>query len=228
MHGSVFWKKYRSRQGLLTASVLTSLALVLPAAGVAHATGADQEITSRMKLSEQTARPDRGCDRDKHKDCQQILDVGASIYADDNQQIPSTSTTQINFSEAVYDTDSMFDSANSTLVVRTPGRYLLKSRVRWMQVTPTAGTSLNLSILVNGNAYATDVKPASTGDQTQEVSTIVPLNAGDVISLNVFQTTGSTATSVAASGSSGVRTAPQLQAELLVPACSAPWRGCNP
>ncbi|MEU0397361.1 hypothetical protein ABZ208_32235 [Streptomyces sp. NPDC006208] len=113
----------------------------------------------------------------------------------------------------------MFDSANSTLVVNTAGRYLLKGRILW-DFTPNDEGQRQLRITVNGSVVAfdgQDTADAPVGFGTsQDVSTIVQLNAGDVISLRVFQTTGSDATSRwLFTGETNV--APQLQAEWLAP-----------
>ncbi|WP_307618754.1 hypothetical protein [Streptomyces sp. V3I7] len=150
------------------------------------------------------------------------VDVGASIYATADQTIPNSTPTQINFSNAAFDTDSMFDSTSSTLVVKTAGRYLLKGGLLW-GFTRNPNAVIKLSILVNGDAVAEDEQSAAAYgigfNLSQDVSTIVRLNVGDVISLDAFQSTGSTAGSVARAGSplGGTVVAPQLQAELLKP-----------
>lgn len=147
------------------------------------------------------------------------VNVGASIFASESQTIPTNAETRITFSGAAYDTDSMFDSTNSTLVVHTAGRYLLKGRILW-DFTANDDGQRQLRISVNGSVVAFDGQdtvdaPAGLGT-SQDVSTIVQLNAGDVISLRVFQTTGSAATSTwLFTGETNV--APQLQAEWLAP-----------
>ncbi|MFE7774436.1 hypothetical protein ACFU5O_11115 [Streptomyces sp. NPDC057445] len=113
----------------------------------------------------------------------------------------------------------MFDSANSTLEVNTAGRYLLKGRILW-DFTANDEGQRQLRISVNGSVVAFDGQdtaddPVGMGT-SQDVSTIVQLNVGDVISLRVFQTTGSVATSNwLFTGETNV--APQLQAEWLAP-----------
>ncbi|WP_405806488.1 hypothetical protein OG729_14935 [Streptomyces sp. NBC_00210] len=77
-----------------------------------------------------------------------------------------------------------------------------------------------MGIYVNGVLQAYDEQDtADTGSApgiSQEVSTILELNAGDVISLTVFQNSGSPATSLSASNGGAV-VAPQLQAEWQAP-----------
>ncbi|MDQ0942533.1 hypothetical protein QFZ67_004238 [Streptomyces sp. V1I1] len=78
----------------------------------------------------------------------------------------------------------------------------------------------DLAVEVNGSPFAFDEQDtadiASDGSGiSQEVSTIVQLNAGDVISLSAIQTTGSNASSLAVFG--GKVVAPQLQAEWVAP-----------
>ncbi|WP_405891302.1 hypothetical protein OG427_38140 [Streptomyces sp. NBC_00133] len=147
------------------------------------------------------------------------VNVGASIFAAESQTIPTNAETQITFSGAAYDTDTMFNSTNSTLEVNTAGRYLLKGRILW-DFTANDEGQRQLRISVNGSVVAfdgQDTADAPVGMGTsQDVSTIVQLNVGDVISLRVFQTTGSVATSTwLFTGETNV--APQLQAEWLAP-----------
>jgi hypothetical protein len=147
------------------------------------------------------------------------VNVGASIFADESQTIPTNAETPITFSGAAYDTDTMFDSTNSTLEVNTAGRYLLKGRILW-DFTANDEGQRQLRISVNGSVVAfdgQDTADAPVGMGTsQDVSTIVQLNVGDVISLRAFQTTGSVATSTwLFTGETNV--APQLQAEWLAP-----------
>lgn len=144
------------------------------------------------------------------------VDVGASIYSTDDQPVPDSVQTQVHFNGAVYDTDTMFDSPSSTLVVRTAGRYLLKGRIIW-RFTPAEFGHRRLFIEVGTSVVAYDVKDtANSASSSQEVSTIVQLKVGDVISLQAFQDTGSEAVSESVSLGGGVL-APQLQAELLEP-----------
>ncbi|MFE5539416.1 hypothetical protein ACFQ78_27200 [Streptomyces sp. NPDC056519] len=74
-----------------------------------------------------------------------------------------------------------------------------------------------MRIGVNGGVYAEDDQPiGSYGNPSQMVSTILQLDAGDTISLSVFQTTGLSAQiDPSFDLASGQRLAPQLQAELL-------------
>ncbi|MFD8863561.1 hypothetical protein ACFV1F_04030 [Streptomyces sp. NPDC059590] len=152
-----------------------------------------------------------------------FANVGASIFADTSQTIPTNIPTKINFTGADFDTDMMFDPMNSTLVVHTAGRYLLKGRILWANLIPipTEGANRELLINLNGNAIAGDaqntVDPGGF-ELSQDVSTIVQLNVDDVISLSAFQTTGHDATSLhSGGGMSGKTLAPQLVAEWLAP-----------
>ncbi|MEU6089276.1 hypothetical protein ABZ865_21155 [Streptomyces sp. NPDC047085] len=113
----------------------------------------------------------------------------------------------------------MFDPSDSSLVVSTPGRYLLKSRLLW-QFTPNVEGERELAIEVNGGPVADDVQDTNgvsgfAGAVSQEVSTILPLKAGDRITLHAFQTTGLNASSLQFNGAQ--RLAPQLQAEWQAP-----------
>jgi hypothetical protein len=141
--------------------------------------------------------------------------AGASLFAEVNQVIPDNTLTQIKFSGAEYDTDAMFDSSSSTLVVHTAGRYLLKGQILWSLLNPGTSTDQTLYIMINGNIVARDRELAEGGQQ--QVSTIVQLNAGDVISLQALQNTGSSGGSLVDTAIPLKYLAPQLQAELLAP-----------
>ncbi|WP_329391362.1 hypothetical protein OG625_40365 (plasmid) [Streptomyces sp. NBC_01351] len=108
----------------------------------------------------------------------------------------------------------MFDDASDTLVVRTPGRYLLKARVA-LSFNAAGVNVSSLGIQVNGGFVALDQMRGEDPFPTQEVSTIVPLNAGDAISLTIFAGTSLDAESRAEVGAAPL--SPQLQAELLEP-----------
>ncbi|MEU1631152.1 hypothetical protein ABZ746_39130 [Streptomyces sp. NPDC020096] len=144
--------------------------------------------------------------------------AGAGVFSSTAQTIPTNTTANITFNGVDFDTDSMFDPTTSTLVVHTPGRYLLKSRLFWSFVptAPGAGGERELAVAVNGNPVAVDfqgTQDAALG-VTQEASTIIDLHRGDVISLTVFQNTGQNAASMPFVSGTRVIT-PQLQAQLL-------------
>ncbi|MFF3675817.1 hypothetical protein ACFYYS_17765 [Streptomyces sp. NPDC002120] len=208
----------------MTVGALISLALF---AGAATApAGAAPYQGSRQGLVGDVAPHDpcKGLPhrKDKCKDgktpAAPTVNVGASLFANADQVIPNQTKTRILFTGAVYDTDAMFDATSSTLVVNTPGRYLLKGRLLWDYIASEAAHR-RLTIEVNGLDTAFDsqlAKDRVTGfGISQDVSTIVRLNEGDMIELNAYQTTGADARSVTLSG--GAVLAPQLQAEWLAP-----------
>ncbi|MGW3627388.1 hypothetical protein [Streptomyces sp. NPDC000880] len=131
--------------------------------------------------------------------------------------------TRITFTNADYQTGMVFDPVNSALVVQTPGRYLLKGRLLWRYTESETGSRL-LTIRVNGGGFAqdrqdtADIPGAAPALISQEVSTIVELQAGAVIDLVALQDTLNPATSVVESGVKFF--SPQLQAEWLAPLSS--------
>jgi hypothetical protein len=162
-----------------------------------------------------TAADPAGPDGKDHEHCK--VDVGAKIVATSPQIIPTGVTTKITFNQAEFDTDSMFDPANSTLVVHTPGRYYLEGKLFWGFVA-NASAVRDLEILVNGVLVSEAEKGADNpNDSTEDTSTIVELKAGDVIELDAFQNTGSAANSVLFTNSAGQTIFPQLMAERLAP-----------
>ncbi|MEU0371059.1 collagen-like protein [Streptomyces sp. NPDC006283] len=147
------------------------------------------------------------------------VNVGASVFGTSTQILRDGTSTQITFNGVAHDTDMMFDAANSTLVVNTPGRYLLKGRILW-NFEPTESGSRQLTITVNGIEAALDLQDTEVtgtgGFISQEVSTIIQLDAGDVIALHAAQDTSGDAFLVP-NGNQVHRVSPQLQAERLAP-----------
>ncbi|MFD5142800.1 hypothetical protein [Streptomyces sp. NPDC058401] len=124
------------------------------------------------------------------------------------------------FTGADYDTDAMFDATTSTLVVKTPGRYLLRAALNWNFPENAVGGRV-LLIIVNGVAVAFDGQDTAdvgiNGDISQDVSVIIPLKAGDVISVQVSQSSGGTGYSSFLATGPTQHVLPLLQAEWLAP-----------
>jgi hypothetical protein len=141
---------------------------------------------------------------------------GASIdIPSTSQKLPSGASAQILFSNAVYDTDRMFDAANNGLVIHTPGKYLIDAAVD-LGWTPKAGTFLELVVDRNGSSLALTRQPGDAGGEAGvNVSTIAELAAGDKITATVFQNTTMDATSFALAG--GAVVAPRMEAQWLGP-----------
>ncbi|MFB7369618.1 hypothetical protein ACFC0D_07235 [Streptomyces sp. NPDC056222] len=139
--------------------------------------------------------------------------MGASIYGTIGDFALSNTLKTIEFNSANYVTGMTFDPTSSTLTVNTPGRYLLTGSIQ-IRFTPTPGAIRQLSIQVNGNTVALDEQSAAVNaGPTQDVSKVVQLDAGDVITVHVFQDTGTPATLT----SVGPALAPHFEAELLEP-----------
>ncbi|MGW1894501.1 hypothetical protein ACWCP6_30295 [Streptomyces sp. NPDC002004] len=147
--------------------------------------------------------------------------AGGSIYATTNQTIPSGgSGTQITFDQQEYTDNTTFNPLTSSLTVNVTGRYLVRGQLYW-SFNQAAFQDHEIFISVNG-VPAVAIDDQGTADSgigfiAQEASAIVQLNAGDVLTLVAFQSTGSNATSEVIT--TPPRTlAPNLQAELLAPA----------
>ncbi|MEV7611779.1 hypothetical protein [Streptomyces sp. NPDC089799] len=138
------------------------------------------------------------------------MHVGASVFSSTDQVIPSGVETQVLFDTAQYDTDAIFDPTTSSLVIKTPGRYLLQGRLFWA-FDPAEGSAFTLNLKRGTGYLAFDNQHPSASGFSQDVSLIVRLSAGDVITLTASQNTGTDAASFALAG------VPFLQAELLAP-----------
>ncbi|WP_240351418.1 hypothetical protein [Streptomyces olivoreticuli] len=113
----------------------------------------------------------------------------------------------------------MFDPATSSLVVHTAGHYLIHGEIHW-EYRPAGNAIRVVHVIVNGTNVATHQDNASDNNPagvSQDVTTILPLKAGDTISLMVFQNTGLDANSAQVVGGGGTTVEPKLQAELVGP-----------
>ncbi|MFE5586035.1 hypothetical protein [Kitasatospora sp. NPDC056531] len=208
---------------LLAASALTLLVGTGPVFAAAPVAPSNGSVTAGSPVTDD-GRPGKCVDGwlDGKIDGKPVKceDVGAGVFSSKAQTIPTGTTVQITFNGVDFDTDHMFDPTNSTLVVHTPGRYLLKSRFFWSFI-PTAlgaGGEREVAVNVNGNPVAVDFQGTVDGalGVTQEASTIIELKKGDAISLSVFQNTGQDATSVPFVAN-GKTITPQLQAQMVAP-----------
>ncbi|MFY1676719.1 MULTISPECIES: C1q-like domain-containing protein [unclassified Streptomyces] len=192
---------------------LTALTSIAAALSLAFATPAAVGVTNPHVAVADSAGTVGDCVKGSKRGCR--LDVGASVYRMSGPQtIPSGVTTQVLFDTALYDTDAMFDAADSTLVVNTPGRYLLNANVFWAGLTPLESAIHDVVILVNGGAVAFNSQIVDVTQATQAVSVVLDLEEGDEIALTMFQNTGNDASSVALTGIERP-VSPVLQAELL-------------
>ncbi|MET8622558.1 hypothetical protein ABZW30_02145 [Kitasatospora sp. NPDC004669] len=209
---------------LLAASALTLLVGAGPVCAVAPVAPSAGQVTTGSPVTDD-GRPGKCVDgwldgkiNGKPVKCE---DVGAGVFSSKAQTIPTGTTVQVTFNGVDFDTDNMFNPTNSTLVVHTPGRYLLKSRFFWSFI-PTAlgaGGEREVAVNVNGNPVAVDFQGTVDGATlgvTQEASTIIDLKKGDAISLSVFQNTGQDAVSVPFVAN-GKTITPQLQAQMVAP-----------
>ncbi|GFH35757.1 hypothetical protein [Streptomyces pacificus] len=205
----------RSRRARLTALASFTLALSL---GMATPATATQATTERATVSSSPDPGSEDCGKDPKRGCKQQVDVGASVFRNAQAQlIPSGTPTQILFDQALYDTDAMFDPVNSTLVVNTPGRYLLNANISWGKLVPGVNDFYSIFLQVNGSNIAFNEQVATAAFATQAVTTVLELEEGDVISLMALQNTDNDAVSGTVFGNNFDPLAPVLQAELLEP-----------
>ncbi|MEN3583032.1 hypothetical protein AAH978_02570 [Streptomyces sp. ZYX-F-203] len=198
-------------------TTLASLAAVL-SLGLAPSAVAVETTGHRVAASDTTGAGGTDCPLGSSRRCESRYDVGASVYLDSgNQTIPTSTVTRVLFDTALYDTDSMFDAADSSLVVNTPGRYLVNANVFWTNLTPATSRIYETFLLINGDSVAFNDQEALPTFATQGVTAVLDLEEGDRITLAVFQNTGSDAVVRIVTGNSDP-VAPVLQAELLTPA----------
>ena len=117
---------------------------------------------------------------------------GARVSTSGSLPVPSGGiATQITYDTADFNVGGVYDpSAPGRLTAPVAGRYLVIASTSW---TPSAIGSRSISLFKNGGSLESCVVPASPGTETSEqVSTIVHLNAGDTIAAAVWQDSGFT------------------------------------
>jgi hypothetical protein len=110
-----------------------------------------------------------------------------------NQSIANSTFTDITFDDETYDTDAFHDNVTNNARITIPsgkgGKYQLNGHVEF-GASNTTGTR-NIRILKNNTDTITITRmPSPNGDCNTEVNTVAILNAGDYITLQVFQTSG--------------------------------------
>ena len=105
-----------------------------------------------------------------------------------NQSIANNTAVNIIYDTEVIDTDNMFTSPSANVTIQSPGIYTIQHCAAFA----TNATDLRAThISVNGVEVAAAGGYASTTSQThQGCSVVLALNAGDVITTNVFQVSG--------------------------------------
>lgn len=104
------------------------------------------------------------------------------------QTVPTSTNTTVNLSSAQFDATGMFDAAQKGMVIDRAGIYQLAGAVGW---AANANGSRHLRIKVNTQVQMSTVSPpAASGGARQNVSGVFRLEQGDVVTLEVFQTSG--------------------------------------
>lgn len=115
---------------------------------------------------------------------------GARAYVNSALNIPTASSTMVAFDTEAYDTDGYWNSGDATkLVVPTNGRYLIVGNVSF----PSGGGTLRFAkIFINGSTVigSHHVAPVSGAETAVNVSALAVLNAGDYVTLQVYQDSG--------------------------------------
>lgn len=116
-----------------------------------------------------------------------------------SQNFSHTSLTAITFNSEEIDTAGFFTPTSSAFTIPRSGIYLVGGRISW---NGDADGARVLAIGVNG-ALVTDnvLAPLDTGGVTQNVSTILRLEANDIVRLYGQQFSGGTLSTVFSSGS---------------------------
>jgi hypothetical protein len=105
-----------------------------------------------------------------------------------NQSIANNTAVNITYDTEIIDTDNMFTSPSTNVTIQRPGIYSIQHTASFAaNATDLRATHIS----VNGTEVAATGGHASTTSVTnQGCSVVLALNAGDVITTNVFQLSG--------------------------------------
>lgn len=130
------------------------------------------------------------------------------VYRNATQSIPNATNTTITFDTESIDMDNMFSAPSTNLTVVRPGVYGVQINNAF--ASSNAGAIRACHIAVNGQWIASHNDAPGNGVQTlMACSAITPLNAGDVLTMVVFQDSG------AALNAGGVSAAPRIAVRML-------------
>lgn len=118
----------------------------------------------------------------KQVPCAKVTKVAA------DQAIPNSAATVVTFDTSEYDTDTMFDDATDSFIIKSPGRYDVKAGVSF--ATNALGVR-DVEIRLNGSDIAvTQVDPAALNNTELCASADFTGAIGDVLQVVVFQNSG--------------------------------------
>ncbi len=126
--------------------------------------------------------------------------VGFKVEAIALQNIPFASYAIVGFDNSIFDDATAFNLGTETYVVPSTGLYSFSGTVYWSSYVASRPT---LQILVNGSLVQNSFDYCAPGSQLiQQITTSVKVNAGDLITLRVYND-GATPTNI--SGVSGLQ-----------------------
>ena len=116
------------------------------------------------------------------------LEIGAKIYESAQQNIASNTLTQISLPLTEYNNGCLLPG-NNTIVIITPGRYLINASATYNPVRAGAPTEFNFSLFANYPTQQLAAFRTSNFNITLAASALISdvftLEVGDIISLYV-------------------------------------------
>jgi hypothetical protein len=108
-----------------------------------------------------------------------------------NQTVMNTADDQILFDTAIFDSGSMFDSMNNSIVVPEDGIYEIKVNVAWTGDVLANGV-VSVYAIVNGTTTVGQSNTLAVGNVSvsNNFSVLVELNATDVVSITAENNSG--------------------------------------
>ena len=117
----------------------------------------------------------------------------STVMLSSSESIPSDSVTTIGWDSVTDGNAGLYDAAQSGFVVPTDGVFFAAANVTWSGTSPIFDDDrVQLRLSVNGSTVREiDPRGVNSGDRfAQEISTVIELSEGDVITCRVFQDSG--------------------------------------
>jgi len=114
---------------------------------------------------------------------------GCRVYNNADQTIPQATWTALSFNTVYYDYDDCWSSSYPTrLTCQTSGLYIITGHVRW--AANSNGERIMGIYKSDGVGYATCGQLPVPSQTRMSIATILPLQAGEYVILQVYQTSG--------------------------------------
>ena len=135
-----------------------------------------------------------------------LTEKSCGVNRSTDQSIPNGAWTSISYDTEEWDTDNIHDNVtnNSRLTCQTPGRYLIYTSLRFLEVATGARLA---RIIKNGTTVVALAYIGKDADNrfAIAITTVVNLVANDYIETQAYQSSGASLNIIGATGEGGTR-----------------------